>query len=111
VINPSANYVTPDTTITCAPLTTQFQDNTVGAISWLWDFGDGTKDSIQDPIHTYANPGIYTVSLTTVLGGGCTQNIKSFRVFKLKGGIAKFSVMHTACPPYCATFTDSSVNA
>ncbi len=111
VINPAGNYITPDTTVTCAPLTTQFHDNTAGAVSWLWNFGDSTTSALQDPLHTYSNPGIYTVSLTTQLSGGCNQTIKSFRVFNLKGGIAKFSVSQTQCPPYCVTFIDSSQNA
>src|SRR5205085_187853 len=79
--------------------------------SWLWNFGDGTTDTVQNPIHTYNIPGIYTVSLSNKLSGGCAQSINEFRVFKLEGGIADFTVNHTQCPPYCATFTDSSTNA
>ena len=111
VIDPAGSYIAPDTITTCAPITTQFQDNTVGTVSWFWDFGDGTTSALQNPVHTYSNPGLYTVSLTTQLSGGCLQTIKTFRVFNLKGGIAKFSVQQTQCPPYAATFTDSSSNA
>ena len=32
-------------------------------ISWLWDFGDGGTSSIPDPLHFYAGPGTYSVSL------------------------------------------------
>ena len=32
--------------------------------SWHWDFGDGGTANIQNPTHTYANPGTYTVTLT-----------------------------------------------
>ena len=31
---------------------------------WLWDFGDGTTSTLQNPSHTYAATGSYTVSLT-----------------------------------------------
>jgi len=34
--------------------------------SWLWDFGDGNTDTIQNPFHTYSSSlqaGIYTVEL------------------------------------------------
>ncbi len=37
--------------------------------SWLWDFGDGTTSTDQHPIHAYASPGLYTVTLTA--GGSC----------------------------------------
>lgn len=31
---------------------------------YLWDFGDGSSDTTEDPKHTYATAGVYTVSLT-----------------------------------------------
>jgi PKD repeat protein len=33
--------------------------------TYLWDFGDGDTSSTQNPTHSYANNGIYTVTLTT----------------------------------------------
>ena len=35
----------------------------LGAVSWLWDFGDGTMDSGQVVSHHYSIDSIYTVSL------------------------------------------------
>ena len=32
--------------------------------SWLWDFGDGTSSTEQNPTHTYNTTGAYTVNLT-----------------------------------------------
>jgi len=39
-------------------------------VDWLWDFGDGNTSSEQNPIHTYEEDGVYTVSLvvTTDMG-------------------------------------------
>ena len=34
--------------------------------SYLWDFGDGNKSSEKNPIHTYTETGIFTVSLTII---------------------------------------------
>ncbi|MFN8396627.1 MAG: PKD domain-containing protein [Bacteroidia bacterium] len=31
--------------------------------SWVWDFGDGINSSLQNPTHTYAQPGNYLVCL------------------------------------------------
>lgn len=31
--------------------------------TFAWDFGDGTTSDEEDPTHTYASPGFYTVSL------------------------------------------------
>lgn len=30
---------------------------------WCWDFGDGNTSTDQNPIHIYAAPGVYTVTL------------------------------------------------
>lgn len=32
-------------------------------IAWVWDFGDGTQDTVQNPVHTYAIAGTYNVTL------------------------------------------------
>ncbi len=55
---------TPRTGI--APLAVSFTDTSTGLpISWNWTFGDGdlTNATEQNPVHTYQNPGNYTVSL------------------------------------------------
>jgi PKD repeat protein len=48
-----------------SPLTVQFTDQSTGNISYRnWDFGDGSSSSDQNPAHTYASEGIYSVKLT-----------------------------------------------
>jgi PKD repeat protein len=48
-----------------APLTVAFTDTSLASpTSWNWDFGDNTFSDEQNPVHTYADVGIYTVSLT-----------------------------------------------
>ena len=37
---------------------------------WLWDFGDGETSTERNPVHTYDQPGYYTVSLTVTSRGG-----------------------------------------
>lgn len=44
-------------------LTVNFTDNSTGALSWLWDFGDGNTSTLQNPSHTYATTGTYNVKL------------------------------------------------
>jgi PKD repeat protein len=42
-----------------------FFDTSVGTPnSWLWNFGDGTTSTSQNPIHTYATNGVFNVTLT-----------------------------------------------
>lgn len=46
--------------------TFRFVNNSVGATSYTWNFGDGTvfTTTVADTMHTYANNGIYQVNLT-----------------------------------------------
>ncbi|MBP1928149.1 PKD repeat protein [Methanolinea mesophila] len=60
-----------------APLEVQFTDQSTGAGTWNWDFGDGTTSTEQDPVHTYGLPGNYTVRLTVANGGGTDTEVKS----------------------------------
>ena len=41
----------------------QFTDTSTGASTWEWDFGDGDRSTYQNPVHTYATRGTYTVVL------------------------------------------------
>jgi PKD repeat protein len=45
----------------------KFIDTSTNAKSWLWNFGDGTTSTEQNPIHAYS-VGVYTVSLTVTNG-------------------------------------------
>lgn len=55
---------TADTAIGFAPLTVQFTDESTGnPNAWNWSFGDGAFGEEKNPMHTYANPGLYTVTL------------------------------------------------
>ena len=51
-----------------SPLDVTFNDATTSNVEdiagWLWDFGDGTGSTEQDPSHSYAAAGDYTVKLT-----------------------------------------------
>ena len=44
------------------------------SVSWDWDLGDGNHSIQQNPIHTYANNGIYLVCLTVTYFDSTTIN-------------------------------------
>ena len=56
--------VTANFTYNVECLTLNFTDMSENASSWEWDFGDSANSSLQNPSHTYAVNGIYTVVLT-----------------------------------------------
>ncbi len=51
-----------------------FQDQSTGALTWLWDFGDGTTSTLQNPTHTFPALGKYVVTLT-VTNGACSSTL------------------------------------
>lgn len=63
--------------ITCAnPFYFVFNNHSIGADMWEWDFGDGHTSNALNPVHTYADTGNYSVSLTS-------QNISTGCGYKL----------------------------
>lgn len=50
-----------------------FVDNSTGASSWSWTFGDGGTSTLMSPIHTYTASNTYTVTLNSV--GTCGADV------------------------------------
>ncbi len=48
----------------CMPYEVKFNNKSKYAKAYLWSFGDGTTSSVENPVHTYTDAGIYTVTLT-----------------------------------------------
>ncbi|WP_420315817.1 S8 family serine peptidase [Ekhidna sp.] len=52
-----------------------FNDLSQGAISWNWDFGQGTSATIQNPALSFSEPGNYNIQLTVENEEGCNDSI------------------------------------
>jgi len=56
----------------CFPVVVNFQNNTAGAVSWYWTFGNGLNSTVQNPVGiVYNKPGKYTVELVITTATGC----------------------------------------
>lgn len=53
--------------------TIMFTDSSSNAVSWFWNFGDGTSSMEQNPIHVYNSIGTFTVILTVTNEDGCSD--------------------------------------
>ena len=59
----------------------QFTDaSTNMPISWAWDLGDGNTSTDQNPLHTYASAGTYTVCLTVTNTAGSNTTCQEVTV-------------------------------
>jgi len=52
-----------------------FTNETTNADSYLWIFGDSNSSTEENPIHTYDEPGSYTVTLVATNDCGDSQHI------------------------------------
>ncbi|MBL7795753.1 MAG: S8 family serine peptidase [Saprospiraceae bacterium] len=71
----SANF-----TWTTNSATVTFANTSTNAQAYLWDFGDGNTSTAPNPVHSYAAPGNYTVTLTatnscSTMSSTRTQNV------------------------------------
>ncbi|MBK7211948.1 MAG: DNRLRE domain-containing protein [Bacteroidales bacterium] len=87
--------------------TIDFTDQSIGASTWYWDFGDGQTSEIQNPQHTYANAGKYNVCLTT--GNPCESDSLCQEVEVCASVTPSFE--YTINNHQSVLFQDASVNA
>ena len=58
----------------CNSLTVEFSNNSDNADSYLWDFGEnGNTSTLEEPIYTYADTGMYTVTLIAMPNTVCAD--------------------------------------
>jgi len=100
-----------------APLNVSFTDNSTGATSWSWTFGDGNTSADKDPTHNYSEAGNYTVVLTVNNGNGSNSKTLNTIVQREKDQenvlpVAAFDTDTTSgYAPLSVQFTDLSQNA
>ncbi|HKP32991.1 MAG TPA: PKD domain-containing protein, partial [Chitinophagaceae bacterium] len=111
---PVVNFTSSDTT-GCFPLSVHFSDLTTpgdGSITkWLWDFGDGSTDTVQNPSHVYDALGNYNISLQTTNSFGCVSTLTRPKYIKLSSGVKTdftFSAPNSCRPPTPISFTNLS---
>ncbi|MCB9232406.1 MAG: PKD domain-containing protein [Bacteroidia bacterium] len=114
--NACGSDTTCSTVTVCAPLTAQFtsggsgltasftDQSTGGANTWLWNFGDGNSSTQQNPGHTYAAPGSYTVCLT--ITDACTTSTSCMTV--TVSCAAPTAAFTSSANGLAASFTDQS---
>ena len=111
VIDPVADFVSP-TVAVCAPSLVQFNNLSLNAVSFLWDFGDGTTSNAENPSHIYNVPGDYTIGLTITDSMGCTATEIKIDYIHVPGTFAYFNLISQLnCLNTFVVFQDSSINA
>jgi len=76
----------------CVGKPTPFSDYstipTGSIINWSWNFGDGTTEDNQNPIHYYPYSGYYDVALTETSDSGCVYTYTRLQAVNVYAGPA-----------------------
>jgi len=112
-IPPPIAQFTANPTSGVNPLTVHFTDLSGPTPDrWAWDFGDRSTSTEQNPVHTYADAGSYTVSMVASNSGGSDSETKYYYItvnpaYRPPG--ASFTANPpTAAQPYTVQFNDTS---
>ena len=110
---PVANFGIADT-LNCDPFTIELADSStsVGStvVAWDWDFGDGGTSNLQNPTHSYLNPGPYVITLIATDANGCRDTMTLPFISPIPP-VANFTASDTlGCPGMFTTFTADTLN-
>lgn len=97
-----AAFLAADTV--CAPGGLAFTNQSIGAASYAWDFGDGSTSTASTPGHTYAAPGTYTIRLIARNDNACNLADTAFREVTILPEAPPVSAMNDTlfCGPIAA---------
>jgi len=98
------------------PLPVLFVDTSTNSpTSWVWSFGDGGSSTVQNPVHTYAGAGTYSVTLTATNSAGSNTISQSGYITVTKVAatpVAAFVTTETSGgAPFTVQFVDASTNS
>lgn len=91
----------------CQNYTVTFTDTSSGdSLTYLWDFGDSNNSTLQNPVHTYSDTGIFIVSLKVT--GVCGTSTVYDTIYVYKKPNADISSIGNGCNPFTVTYSNNS---
>jgi gliding motility-associated-like protein len=106
---PVPNFIGTPTTA-CADPGVTFTNQSTNATDYLWDFGDHTSSSDQNPIHVFADTGRFDIKLTAI-NNGCRAELIKPDYITIKPSVSRFTWRPDCNNQLRYTFIDRSVSA
>lgn len=109
--NLSANFTADETTICLGdPITFTSTSTGNNIVAYNWNFGNGETSTDENPVYTYPDPGVFTVTLTVQNGSGqADAEVKSTYITVNDLPHPHFSIDGDACSvPATLTFVNNS---
>lgn len=95
----------------CSGVQLTFNNTSVGASGWLWNFGDGTTSVLTNPVHQFPDTGWFNVQLVVSGLGGCTDTVNQLVFVDLpQFPQASFTADTSTCS-FSVQFNSNSINA
>jgi PKD repeat protein len=71
------------------PMVISFDNSSINAMNYNWDFGDGNSSEIFEPTHTFEDTGTFFIVLTAIDSNGCVSSAnETIRILPRKIDIA-----------------------
>lgn len=112
IANPIANFEFKPSYAACPPLIDTFTNLSINADpnGFIWEFGDGDRTDIADPIHIYTQPGVYSVALIATSYSGCMDTLSLDSIIFIDGPRGSFDFEpKLGCDPHTVTFITESI--
>jgi gliding motility-associated-like protein len=90
----------------CLPFTANFTDQSQAAVSWFWDFGDGTTSTVANPIKIFSSAPTQPVTLTITDVNGCIASHSESMPGVYSADFT--SDVQLGCAPLLVNFSDNS---
>jgi gliding motility-associated-like protein len=95
---PMASIGIDGPSVICFPDDVQFVNNSVGGDTYAWSFGDGGTSSEFEPVHTYTEEGVFTVTMVMTDQFGCTQaDTSAIQITSVQAPEASIAPIPTIC--------------
>jgi gliding motility-associated-like protein len=103
---------TTDQDPACSVTEIAFTNASTGSLmNFLWDMGDGSTYTDTNVVHTYAEPGAYTVQLLVSDPSGCSQPDSVQQAVQVVLEVALVQALATIVPPEpCVSMTFTGTN-
>lgn len=110
VADPKAGFYTNDTAICADDLIQIINTSPDSALTFKWDFGDGTSSTAKNPVHAFSKKGAYTIRLIVIDTIGCSDTIIKSNYIRVSKPVAGFFASDTManCPPALIQFTSNN---
>ncbi|MES2588863.1 MAG: PKD domain-containing protein [Bacteroidota bacterium] len=108
--SPTADFNIALSNLCNVPVTATLDDNSTGATSYDWSFGNGTTSTLTNPSVTYPNPGIFDIKLVVSNQFNCFDSLtKTVNIDDIP--VANFNIpAYDTCSPSVVSFVNTSIN-